>query len=79
LDYIGGHLGPQGLPGNDSGTAIALDSTGNAYITGYTSSSDFAVTPGAYQAKLADGQDAFVTKVSSDRFEPGLFHLPWWR
>ncbi|HTS31713.1 MAG TPA: SBBP repeat-containing protein [Bryobacteraceae bacterium] len=38
----------------DHGVAVALDSAGNAYIAGYTSATDFPVTPGAYQTKLAD-------------------------
>jgi hypothetical protein len=40
--YLGGSSG-------DSGAGIAVDSAGNAYIAGGTGSSDFPVTPGAFQ------------------------------
>jgi uncharacterized protein (TIGR03437 family) len=39
LDYLGGS-------GFDEGRALAVDAQGNAYITGYTESSDFPVTSG---------------------------------
>jgi hypothetical protein len=40
--YLGGSV-------QDGGNAIAVDAAGNAYIAGYTASSDFPVTSGAYQ------------------------------
>lgn len=49
---------------NDSGTGIAVDSSGNAYVTGYTSSSNFP-TLNAYQTANKGTQNAFVTKLSS--------------
>jgi hypothetical protein len=49
----------------DSGTAIAVDSTGSAYIAGSTSSSDFPTDAGALQINYRGGfQDAFVTKLN---------------
>ncbi|MBF0338966.1 MAG: SBBP repeat-containing protein, partial [Nitrospirae bacterium] len=49
---------------NDAGTGIAVDSTGNAYITGETYSSNFP-TASALQATYGGGTyDAFVTKFS---------------
>ncbi|HWN10271.1 MAG TPA: FG-GAP-like repeat-containing protein [Pyrinomonadaceae bacterium] len=46
---------------NDSANAIAVSSSGNAYIIGTTSSSNFP-TFSAYQSTLK-GTDAFVTKI----------------
>jgi Beta-propeller repeat len=55
--YLGGS-------GSDGGTGIAVDSAGNAYVTGYTNSTDLP-TAGAYQANLQSGYDAFVTKLDA--------------
>ncbi len=44
--YLGGSS-------QDGVTAIATDSQGNVYITGYTYSADFPVTPGVVQSKNA--------------------------
>lgn len=39
----------------DYGIAVAVDDGGNAYVTGYTSATDFPTTSGAYQRSLAGG------------------------
>ncbi|MCE5219752.1 MAG: SBBP repeat-containing protein [Clostridium sp.] len=56
------------LGGNsfDEGFGIAIDKSDNAYITGYTWSSDFPTTPKAYQTCAPDSntQNAFVSKIS---------------
>ena len=58
--YIGGS-------GSDEGTAIAVDSSGNAYVTGYTLSSEvtFPVMVGP-DLTYSAGEDAFVAKVRAD-------------
>ncbi len=50
---------------NDEGTAIAVDSAGNAYITGATDSANFPTTLGAFQTRKSGGADAFVAKLSA--------------
>ena len=62
--FLGGGL-PASIGGSDAGTGIALDAAGNAYVTGYTSSSDFP-TVNAYDTTLGDASahyDAFVAKI----------------
>ena len=44
---------------------IAVDSSGYAYVTGYTSSSNFP-TKNAYQSNYRGNYDTFVTKLSQD-------------
>lgn len=48
----------------DVGNDIAADVAGQAYVTGYTTSTNFPVTTNAAQPWLAGGEDAFVTVVS---------------
>jgi hypothetical protein len=56
--YLGGSSSEQAR-------AIAVDSAGNAYVTGFTGSSNFP-TANALQAALsADTQDTFVTKLNA--------------
>ncbi|MDQ2825537.1 MAG: SBBP repeat-containing protein [Actinomycetota bacterium] len=47
---------------SDQGTAIAVDSSGAAYVTGITSSPDFPVV-GPIQARKGGDSDAFVAKI----------------
>ncbi|MFN0166508.1 MAG: SBBP repeat-containing protein, partial [Bryobacteraceae bacterium] len=63
--YLGGR-------GDDSLSGLAVDAEGNAYLTGFTSSPDLPVTPGAAQTRYAGTQgavylstgDAFVAKLN---------------
>jgi hypothetical protein len=55
--YLGGSI-------EDFGYAIAVDGSGNTYITGATGSSDFP-TVGAIQGTKAYDWDVFVTKINA--------------
>lgn len=55
------YLGGGGL---NQGNGIALDALGDAYVIGYTQSTSFPTTTGAYQTKLSRGADAFVTELN---------------
>jgi hypothetical protein len=56
------YLGGSGL---DVATGIALDASGNIYVTGFTNSGDFPVTKGVLQTHLRGALfDAFVAKIS---------------
>jgi hypothetical protein len=51
---------------NDVGTHIAVDSLGNAHLTGETDSTNFPTTAGAFQTAFGGQGDAFVTKVNEN-------------
>jgi len=53
--YLGGST-------DESANGIALDASGNAYITGFTTSANFP-TKNAFQAALGGANDAFVAKL----------------
>jgi hypothetical protein len=53
--YLGGS-------GSDYGNGIAVDSSGSAYVTGTTDSTDFPAV-NALQATYGGAQDAFVSKI----------------
>jgi len=58
--YLGGS-------GSDGGLRIAVDTEGNVYVTGWTKSTDFPVTPGAFQMSCSNSrhcENAFVTKLN---------------
>jgi len=55
--YLGG-------TGDDHPQAIAIGATGDAYVTGWTRSRDFPVTPGAFQPKLVANCSCWNTFVS---------------
>jgi HYDIN/CFA65/VesB-like, Ig-like domain/Beta-propeller repeat/Cep192 domain 4 len=49
----------------DKATSLALDSSGNVYLAGYTSSIDFPTTSGAYQVSNNGDTDAFLAKLNA--------------
>jgi hypothetical protein len=59
--FLGGSNG-------DEGNSIVLGGSGNVYVTGFTRSSEFPATPGAYDTTHFDGvgEDVFISKLSSD-------------
>lgn len=63
--YLGGTDTEQG----DGGTDIAVDGQGLVYVTGFTMSSNFPTTAGAYDGSYAGGPttgDAFAAVLSAD-------------
>jgi len=58
------YLGGNGSVTTEQANHIAVDYSGNAYITGVTNSANFPVTTGAFQATYNGDQDAFVTKIN---------------
>ncbi len=54
--YLGGS-------GNDGGTAVAADSSGNAYVVGQTASANFPRTAGS---PFAGGTDVFLARINTN-------------
>ncbi len=63
--YLGGS-------GDDYGTAVTVDSSGNAYVTGNTDSPNFPVV-NPLQGGLNGAIDAFVTEINSTKTPPLLY------
>jgi hypothetical protein len=59
--YYGGSL-------DETGTGIALDAFGDAYVTGRTSSSTYPTSGSPFQSSLSGTSDAFVTEFSNTGF-----------
>ena len=57
--YLGGNS-------DDAASSVAVDASGSAYVAGYTGSSNFPTTPGAYQQPQAGMFGGFVTKFKPD-------------
>ena len=76
--YLGGG-------GDDTGIAIAVDGSGDAYVTGKTDSTDFPVTTGAFQLCLnntsgspcpaSSALDAFIGKIGNPPSGSSVFPL----
>ncbi|MBF8275962.1 MAG: hypothetical protein HW390_1035 [Candidatus Brocadiaceae bacterium] len=56
--YLGG-------ANDDYGYSLAIDTSGNVYMAGYTDSTDFPVTSGSYNTSHNGGEDVFVSKLNS--------------
>ncbi|HEV8486967.1 MAG TPA: SBBP repeat-containing protein, partial [Blastocatellia bacterium] len=55
--YIGGK-------DDEEATGIAVDSEGNAFVTGFTYSQNFPTTPGAFQTEKKGTGNAFIAKLN---------------
>jgi YVTN family beta-propeller protein len=64
--YLGGSS-------DDSGNGIAVDATGNAYVTGSTNSTNFPTTPGAFQTSNQGSNEAFVAKINMTMLPPRAY------
>lgn len=85
--YLGGSksgAGQSPQTGWDTGSAIAVDETGSAYVAGYTQSYDFPTTPDAFQPDLAAAicdflgspcGDVFVARIAAAG--PGVLPPVW--
>jgi hypothetical protein len=66
--YLGGS-------GGDNSNGIAVDASGNAYVTGGTQSTNFP-TASALQSTLRGAENIFVAKISSDNIPPTTTAIP---
>lgn len=73
IDAFAAKFGPSGTlvystylggSGIDIGNAIAVDSSGGAYLAGYTASTDLPVTGSALQATSGGSYDAFLARLN---------------
>ncbi len=66
--YVGGTDAPSGCLWGDGVNGIAVDSSGQAYSTGFASSSDFPTTTNAFQPSRGTGASAnsFLAKLAAD-------------
>jgi Beta-propeller repeat len=58
--YLGGSIG-------DVGTGVTVDTRGNAYVVGSTTSADFPTTPDAFLSKSPGGNNGFIVKIRDRR------------
>jgi uncharacterized protein (TIGR03437 family) len=63
--YVSGSGTTNGA-GGDYPTSIAVDASGDAFITGWTNSTDFPVTAGAFLTTWPGARSVFLTKVNPE-------------
>ncbi len=68
LSYLGGSW-------YDAATALAVDSAGSAYVTGYTGGLAFPTSAGAWR-RTVQPSDAFVAKINPDSTNCGISLSP---
>jgi len=61
FSYLGGSR-------NDLGAAIAVDGSGDAYVVGFSDSTDFPVSASPYQAKMAGDNKHYAMNPQGDGF-----------
>lgn len=59
------YLGGSGDEGIWRDVNVAVDSTGNAYVSGVTLSNDFPITPGTLQQSSRGGTETFILKIAA--------------
>jgi hypothetical protein len=64
--YLGGN-------GADVGNSLAVDSSGTAFVTGNTFSTNFPTTTGSFQTSFGGLGDAFVTNVNATGTAPLVY------
>ena len=57
---------------SDSGFGIAVDRNGRAYVTGFTSSTDYPITCSVFDRTFNGNRDAFVTKLPTVERAAGI-------
>jgi hypothetical protein len=62
-EFGGGPVGTVG--GEETAQGIAVDGSGNIYVAGETTSSNFPVSASPFQSALSGASDAFITKLTS--------------
>jgi len=68
-------LGGQGL--DTAADSLAIDADGAVYVTGVTESSDFPVTPSAFQTTLSGQTGAFIAKIDPTTNGPAVAMVPY--
>jgi hypothetical protein len=66
--FLGGSHFEQNAPMLQETRGIAVDASGNVYLTGFTSTTDFPVTSNAFQktSTTSGGYSSFISKISAD-------------